>query len=232
MNKWLKIGGMAVALVVGVAVLGITAYSLMPAPANAKVAPRLMQQAMDVTRFDQPQAEFGSITEFGFPGGAGRFGDQIDYDALLADALGITVEELQAARQQADTAAVQQALDKGLITQDEADLMSARIQLKNYLDREALTAKALGITPEALQAARDEGKPLAVLIYELGLQPATVRANMQTAFAEAMQQAVTDGVITQDQADQLQNGPGFGFGGFHGRGGFGGPGGFGGFGKK
>jgi hypothetical protein len=86
-------------------------------------------------------------------------------------------------------------------------------------------AKALGITVEELQAARTEGKPLGVLIYELQLDPATVRTQMRTAFEEAIGQAVTDGVITQEQADQMLQGPGFGPGGPGGRGGFGGRGG-------
>jgi hypothetical protein len=50
---------------------------------------------------------------------------------------------------------------------------------------------------------------------------------MQSAFEAAVKQAVTDGVITQAQADLiLKNASGMGFG-F--QGGFGGPGGFGGF---
>jgi lambda repressor-like predicted transcriptional regulator len=174
-----------------------------------------------------PGAGFGQSGQFAHPGGPGGVWGSIDREALLAEALSITVEELQAARQQADLAAVQQAVDEGLITQDEADLMSARIQLKNYLDRDSLMAEALGLTPEELQAGRDEGKPLPVIIYEQGLDPATLRTNMQTAYEAAIQQAVTDGVITQEQADEILAGP-QGFGRFPGRGGFGGSGGFGG----
>ncbi len=55
---------------------------------------------------------------------------------------------------------------------------------------------------------------------------------MQAAHEAAVQQAIDDGVITADQAEQLQNGGMRGFGGrgghhgFGGRGGFGGPGSF------
>jgi hypothetical protein len=157
--------------------------------------------------------------------GHGQFGSTIDHEALLAEALGITVDELEAAQEQAHAAAIQQALDQGLITQEQADWMSSRMKLRDYLDRDALTAQALGITVEELQQARTDGKPLAVLIYELQLDPATVRINMQSAYEAAIQQAVTDGVITQEQADQILAGRGFG-----GRGGFAGPGGFGQFG--
>jgi hypothetical protein len=77
-----------------------------------------------------------------------------------------------------------------------------------------------------LQAANDEGKPLVVLAWEQGIDPAALRDNMQTARTEAVQQAVADGVITQEQADHLQNnqqagprgGPQGGFGGPDGHG--------------
>jgi hypothetical protein len=192
----------------------------------------MMLRAMGAARFDHPDGEFGRMGEFERPDGWGRFGGKIDQEALLADALGITVEELQAAFEKAHIAGIQQALDEGLITQEQADMMLVQRQLRDYIDQDALTAKALGISVEELQAARDEDKPLIVLAYELGLDQATMRTNMQNAYQETIQQAVADGVITQDQADQILDGPGFGFGGFRGRGGFGGPRGFGGFGWK
>jgi hypothetical protein len=171
--------------------------------------------------------EFGAGPFFG----PGRFGGSIDRQALLAEALGITVEELQAAQEEANRAAIQQAVDEELMTQEQADLMLSRMALRSYLDRDALVAEALGITVEELEAARTEGKPLMVLMYELDLEPATVRTALQTAYEEAVQQAVTDGVITQEQADEIleSGGPGFGGPGRF-RGGFGGPRWFGGFG--
>jgi hypothetical protein len=230
MNKWLKIGGIAGAIALGVTVLGIAAFAILrPVQVNARAAARVIPQAIGLDRFNPAPADFGSRDQFQQFGPRGQFGGQIDQEALLAEALGITKEELQAAYDKAHTAGVQQALDKGLITQDEADMMLARIQLRSYLDRDKLTAKALGITVAELQAAYDEGKPLAVIAYELGLDPATIRTNVQTAYKDAVQQAVSDGVITQDQADQLQNDRGFGLAGPRGRGDFGGPGAFDGF---
>jgi hypothetical protein len=232
MKKWLAIG-VIVGIVALVGALGWSAVAFAQGPMNGPMwgqggpggGPRFGPGG-----FGGPPA-FGR-DELGMgPGfGPGGFGERIDHQALLAEALGITVEELQAAQEQAHAAAIQQAVDEGLITQEEADQMTARMQLRSYLDPEALMAKALGITEQELQAARDEGKPIAVLIYELGLDPATVRTQMQTAREEAIQQAVTDGVITQEQADQILAGPAFGgpggFGGPHRGGGFGGPGGF------
>jgi hypothetical protein len=171
---------------------------------------------------------------------------------LLADALGITVEELQAARETANQAAIAQALDEGLITQEQVDemqarseLMQARKDLQSYLDREALMASALGMTVEELQSALADGKTYRDLMSELELDMATMSEKAQAAMEAALAQAVKDGVITQEQADAMKDGAGHGFGmgprgfdrenmplpedlqgkgGFRGRGGFGGRG--------
>jgi len=137
-------------------------------------------------------------------------GGDIDENALLADALGITVEKLQAARKAANQAAIEQAIAEGLITQEQADAMQARKNLTSYLDRDTLLAKALGMTAEELQTAYDEGKTLTDLLNDTGLDAAAVRENLQTARTEAIAQAVADGVITQEQADEMEDGRGFG----------------------
>lgn len=205
MKKWLKIGSIAGAIALGLVVLGIAAFVMLrPAAVEAQNLPGTMFDGMAMNRFNGP-GQFGPMNQQGNFGRGGRFGGQIDYDSLLAEALGISVEELQAAREQADAVALQQAVEQGLISQEQADLMAARRQLVNYLDQDVLLAQALGISTEELQAALDEGKPPVVLAWEQGLDPAALRANLQTAHAEAMQQAVADGVITQEQADQLQN---------------------------
>ncbi|HNT75202.1 MAG TPA: hypothetical protein PKH77_09305 [Anaerolineae bacterium] len=129
----------------------------------------------------------------------------IDEQALLADALGITVEQLQAARETANQVAIAQAVEQGLITQEEADAMQARKAVKSYLDRDALLAKALGMTTEELQAAYAEGKTLTDLMTAKGLDAATVREKLQATYSEALAQAVTDGVITQEQADAMKS---------------------------
>lgn len=121
----------------------------------------------------------------GWPGGGAS-------DQALADALGITLAELQAAEQKAYETGIQQALDKGLITQAQADALLERSGAFGRLhmpwgffgaeeiDSEALLADALGITAADLQSARLE------------------------AHDAAIQQAVTDGQITQEQADLMK----------------------------
>jgi formaldehyde-activating enzyme involved in methanogenesis len=232
--------------------LGITVEELQAAYEAARAA--AIEQAVEEGLITREQADqmlvWGGIGHrgFGFSGFRGFHGGpegvpgaQIDEQALLAEALGITVEELQTAREKANEAAIAQAIEEGIITQEQADQMLARKDLMSYLDRDALLAKALGMTAEELQAAYGEGKSLPDLMAEQELDAATVRENLQAAYAEAIAQAVEDGVITQEQADEMhaQRGRGFGFpgfgpgmtrmrpggrgdGGFRGRGGFGG----------
>lgn len=73
------------------------------------------------------------------------------HDAFLAETLGITVEELQAAQQTARAAMVAKAVEDGIITQEQADLMAARHAfLQFYLEQEATTfADALRAAVEA-----------------------------------------------------------------------------------
>ncbi len=136
--------------------------------------------------------------------------ERIDGNALLAEALGITVEELQAAREQANEAAIAQAIEKGIITQEQADQMQSRKELQSYLDRNVLMAEAFGTTVEELQAARKEGKTLTDLLAEYGMDAATLREKIQEATEAAIARAIEDGVITQEQADRIKNraGPG------------------------
>jgi hypothetical protein len=214
--------------------LGITVDELQAAYETART--RALDQAVEQGLITEEQAD-----EMVVWGGAGRgwfglrrgpkdvSGAAIDENALLADALGITVDELQAAREAANQAAVDQALAEGLITQEQADQMQARRDLQSYLDRDVLLARALGMTVEELQAAYADGVTLSDLMSERGLDAAAVREKLQAAYDESLAQAVADGVITQAQADEMQDrGAFFGIGGPVGPGGRGGHGGFGG----
>ncbi len=221
--------------------LGISVDDLAAAQEEARVA--AIEQAVDAGLLTREQADQILEGNFGFHGfgmfghhgfghhGFGPFGDDvIDFDALLADALGISVEDLQAARDEAHAAAIAELVDGGYLTQEQADLMAAQRALKEYIDVDALMAEALGISPADLQAAREEGKSLAALLEESGLTYAEFAQAKQDAYQAAVQQAVDDNVLTQEQADQILSG-GIGGRGFMGPGGFGrhgGPGHFGG----
>jgi hypothetical protein len=167
----------------------------------------------------------GPKAGFGGRGGFHGFGQDIDREALLAEALGISVTELEAAKEEAQAAALADMVANGYLTEEQADSIEARQALKDYIDREAILASALGISVADLQSALEEGTSLRALIEDLGLTFAEVAEAQQAAHEAAIQEAVADGVISQAQADEILSGSfgGPGFGG--GRGGFHGPGG-------
>jgi hypothetical protein len=150
----------------------------------------------------------------------------------LANALGITTDELTAAYTQANEAALKQAVEAGLITQAQADELGANGQAfpfggrwsgwmqQNGIDFEALLADALGISSDELQTAyatayntridqavtdgnlTQEQADLMKGRYALS-HSESFQTAMQSAYEAAVQQAVSDGVITQAQADLI-----------------------------
>jgi hypothetical protein len=172
------------------------------------------------------------VPEFRGPGRGGfPHGDSDEYQAELADALGITVEELQAAQQRVREVRIEQMVEDGILTRDQANLMLATDALKDYVDRDALMAEVLGISVEEYQAAREAGT-LHNLLADI--TPAELQERMQQAYEATLQQAVEDNIITSEQADLIREqmdgrfgfGPhmDFGFGGHGHHGGFGGHG--------
>ena len=171
----------------------------------------------------------------------------------LATALGIDVTKLQAAYKAANAEALKEAVSKGLITQAQADQITARgidnrplggfgLTANSGIDYNALLANALGITTGQLQSAYTQAlntnldnavKAGTITQAQADLEKgryalsndAKFQASLQSAYQAAVKQAVTDGVITQAQADQLlQSQTGNGLpNGFGGLGGFGGP---------
>ena len=177
----------------------------------------------------------GGLGSFGgFGGPRGHHGRGGADEEALAEALGVTVEELQAAREQAQAERLAQAVEDGTLTQEQVDNMQAMQAVKEYIDREAILADVLGLTIEEIEAAREEGT-LRDLFSGLDLDPTVMQEQMQAATEAAVQQAFADGAITQAQAEliaeQLANSAGMmgKFGGHGGPGGLdGGRGGFGG----
>ncbi len=211
--------------------LGISVEELQAAQEEVQVA--IIEQAVEDGLITEEQAQQfleGNFAfrgpKFGFAGRGGfhGFGQDVDREALLAGALGISVTALQAAQEEARAAGLAEMVDNGYLTQEQADMIAARQALKEYIDREALLAGALGISVADLQSALEDGTSLPALIEELGLTFAEVAEAQQAAHEAAVQEAVEDGVISQAQADQILSGSfgGRGFGGFGGSHGFGG----------
>lgn len=143
MNKhhiWLRglIAGLAVVAVVAAAFVfaPLTSFaqtdsgSDTPATPAAPAAPKAFGRGMGAMQ--------------GYDMGALR----TDHEQYLADALGITVEELQAAQEKAHAAMVAKLVEDGVITQEQADYMAARQSFAKYM----VDANAQSLA-DALQAA-------------------------------------------------------------------------------
>lgn len=181
---------------------------------------------------------FGRFAE----GFAGRFGAWRDPgmmspagDQYLADALGISIEALQTAHETAVAAALQEAVNAGLLTQEQAEQLIesgagiGRMHLPHFadvdIDFHALLADALGISPDELTSAQQAAHAarLADMVAEgtitqeqadfiaarMALQDYidydALNDSFQAIFQEAIDQALADGVITAEQAEAMLN---------------------------
>jgi len=64
-------------------------------------------------------------------------------------------------------------------------------------------AKALGITTDELYTELNNGKTLSELASEIGLDKAALVAELESAHQAGLAQAVTDGILTEEQADAM-----------------------------
>ncbi|CUS03718.2 protein of unknown function [Candidatus Promineifilum breve] len=173
-------------------------------------------------------------------------------DEALAAALGITVDELDAAQEAARIALIDQAVADGHLTAEEGETMKtdgSRLHHSSQYgyDKDEFLAAALGITVDELNAAELTAyQTMVAAAVEAGtltqeqadlllarkaaqsyLDTDALNATVRAAYAEALAEAVAAGDITQAQADallaQLETQTfDFGFGGHGGRGGHGG----------
>ena len=90
------------------------------------------------------------------PWGGMRFGwkgaNAGQYQQFLAEALGVTAEELQAAQLKAHNAMIDKAVEDGYLTQEQADLLKARHAFMQYLAGQASQS-----FEDALNAAVEAG---------------------------------------------------------------------------
>ena len=136
--------------------LGITSDELAAARAEAHTA--LIDQALEQGLITEAQADSLRDGSERSPFGRGWQGwlaeSGLDYDTFLAEALGISVDELTDAREQAELAAIDQAVENGRLSSDQAELIKARRALA---DNETFATAMKDAYTQALQAAVDEG---------------------------------------------------------------------------
>lgn len=165
-----------------------------------------------------------------FANGIGRGAMGGVSDQNLATALGISVDQLQAAYKTATAEALKEAVTNGDITQKESDQMTANGDVlrgnedawlsSNGIDYNTILANVLGISADKLNTAYQsayfstldtavkDGQMTqaqadeAKARYSLSTSSKFTSA-IQSAYEAAIKQAVTDGLITQSQADQI-----------------------------
>jgi hypothetical protein len=132
--------------------LGITVDELEAAQEEARLA--AIDQALAAGTITEEQAE--QLREAS--GLFGRRGPHMGASSeLLAEALGISIEELQAAQAEVRAARLAELVEAGVITQEEADLMAAREALQSYVDQEALSTALQNAYEDAVAAALADG---------------------------------------------------------------------------
>ena len=203
---WFWLGGLLVALMVVGAVGTAVAYAQGPTP--------------PASGWDGGRGPRG--------GGHGFLDDTAELGAA-AKALGMTSDELSTAIKGGKTLE-QLAAEKGVDIQTVMQAVQAARPLRLGATELDAAAKALGMTTDELNTSIQKGTTLEQLATDQKVDLAAVQAAIQTAHTDEMRtqikQAVTDGTITQEKANWLLegldkgflNGPGFGFGGPHGRG--------------
>ena len=148
----------------------------------------------------------------GWRGGFGRHGaGRSEMDAELAAALGISAEELRAAQDTAVANMIEKAVAEGELAPKEAERMQTARKLRGYVDPIALMAQVLEMTPEDVQAALDAGRTPWDLAAEKNLDFGSAWQKLMAAGKATLDQAVADGVITREQADELFSRRGRGF---------------------
>jgi hypothetical protein len=195
------------------------------------VAGLLAGAAVTFAQTDEPAAETPSATEESttvVPESRGGSRLRVD-DEALAEALGITVEELDAAKETARLAMIDQAVADGLITEAEGEALKLEdpgfspLAREFGYDKDEYLAEALGISVEELDAAEfDAYTALVAAAVEAGvitqeqadlllaekaakahLDEDALNAAVRAAYADALAEAVAAGDITQAQADAL-----------------------------
>lgn len=145
-----------------------------------------------------------------------------DEDAFVAEALGISLAQWEAAEEEAYEARVAEKVAEGDLTAEEAaDKMAVR-EFKASLDKDAFLADALGISLGQLEAYRDAATSWDDVLTDLGLTEDEVREGQQAAMEQAIANAVADGTLTEEQAEDVNSRNGRGRRGGNRRGGRGG----------
>ncbi|MGB9825091.1 MAG: hypothetical protein ACPLRU_00305 [Desulfofundulus sp.] len=149
-----------------------------------------------------------------------------DFLGKLAANLGIEQSKLTDAIKQTELQMVDEAVQQGKLTSDQAQKIKSRIEQGNFFPigpfhgpkdgrfpgkRLDALAQVFGMSADQLKAELQQGKKISDIAKEKGLTMDQLHKKLLDAKIQEIQQAVKDGKITQDKADKiiqrLQNAP-------------------------
>jgi ribosomal protein S20 len=145
------------------------------------------------------------------------------FKAAVAEILGVTVEEYDAAVEQAHDQVVDEAVTEGWLTEDQAERMRERMEEvpgawgggKGFMGPRgvfrgrggdspiSVAAEKLGMEESDLLAELRDGKSIADLAAEKEVDLQEIIDAYLEQLGERLNQAVQDGLITQNQADSM-----------------------------
>ena len=154
----------------------------------------------------------GGVAQAQVPPGEDKGALHAAYEEKLAQKLGVTVEQLQAAQKSARDEMIDEAVAAGRITAEQGeklksgepgDMRHARGGgIKNAVGNIFETAASLlGLSNEEVHAGLQEGKSLNDLATDQGV--GNFEAQLVAKLTADIQAKVADGSITQEQADRL-----------------------------
>jgi hypothetical protein len=131
----------------------------------------------------------------------------------IAQEKGWTRDDMRAKMPEVLDQAISAALKDGAITQQQADDLKkrapnaggsgtgGRAPMNEYAI--AAMAEVLGMTPTDVQSRISAGENPMDIVREQGLNPDDYRTKFEAAMTKVINQAVSDGKLTQQQADQM-----------------------------
>jgi polyhydroxyalkanoate synthesis regulator phasin len=135
------------------------------------------------------------------------------YLELLAEELDVSVEELKQARQSARDQLIDEAVAAGKLTPEQAEARkdgnAKPVERRGKIGRLAVSifgeaAEILGLSGAEVRAGLKEGKSLADLASEQGVS--NLEDELASAIEAKLEQAVSNGNLTQEQADRMSEG--------------------------
>ena len=141
------------------------------------------------------------------------------YTELLAEELGISVEELNEARLNARNAAIDEAVDAGKLTHEQGEKLKSRELgeglrkhfgerpggkvMKAIVNVFQSAADIVGVPVEELRERIAGGESLVEIAQSEGISEADLKADLVEKLTADVNAAVASGTMTQERADQV-----------------------------